>query len=593
MTDSEGTAPFRPTAERLRRVWRRWVRSSSSLDRPCVASAFSPLTAYIETFQDRGNVPSSLRLSDLEPLHCDLDSSLHRGAGHTEVTASAFLYAVTRLPDCMDRVERVVLASNRRSLARAGVDAAWRFVKARARRRPAWFDGRAALAFLIHSISDLDDLIPALCALQIEWNKMHGLLRDRGLGAGSGSRRPAPEEVRRALGLNPSDFDALRAVWAPGFEDKVRRIAQAPKDLSLLIAPMGPSDFEEAASRWWSDLLGQVEGMDLDRRPVYLISSNTHCLPNLISGSVDRYGRRFVDHALAEDDGRLARRMQRLVDEGPLALRNLMYHAQRGFLEAHPGFEQETEGLEAEAGLIRLDSVPLDIPAQIVEIGRLIPDRLDPRLRPPALEALKASPALILNVDYPLGFTAYHLLKQAALTLPNLQGLFVLGKAAAMIGRLGDLLLPAQVMDIHSRCRFHFRNCFTARHIIPYLTESAVFDDQRGLTVRGTFLHSWEMVKAFHRADFTGIEMETGPCLTALYEQVHREAPPFDGDADLVLPPDMDLGIIHYTSDTPYNLRASLLSQRLGYNGVEAVYAGALAILQFILDREARRSRHP
>ncbi len=593
MSDMESMASFRPTAERLRGFWRRWVRSSSSVDRPCVTSAFSPLTAYVETFHGQGNSPSSLRLSDLEALHCALDSSLHRGAGRNEVAASAFLYAVTRLPDCMDRVERVVLASGRQALARAGVDDAWRSVKARARRRPAWFDGRASLAFLIHSISDLEDLIPALCAVQIEWNKMHALLRDRGLGSVPADRRPATEEVRRALGLNPSDFDTLRAVWAPGFEDKLRRMARTPKDMTLLIAPMGTSDFERAASRWWSDLLGQVEEMGLDRRAVYLVSSNTHCLPNLISGSVDLYGRRFVDHALTEDDGRLARRMHRLVDEGPLALRNLMYHAQRGFQEAHPGFEKEKEGLEAEAGLMRLNSVPLDISAQIVELARLIPDRLDPRLRPPALEALKASPALILNIDYPLGFTAYHLLRQAALSLPNLQGLFVLGKAAAMIGRLGDLLLPAQVMDIHTRCRFHFRNCFTARHIIPYLTESAVFDDQRGLTVRGTFLHSWEMVKAFHRADFTGIEMEAGPCLTALYEQVHREAPPSDGDADLVLPPEMDLGIIHYTSDTPYNLRASLLSQRLGYNGVEAVYAGALAILQFILDREARRPVRP
>jgi hypothetical protein len=47
--------------------------------------------------------------------------------------------------------------------------------------------------------------------------------------------------------------------------------------------------------------------------------------------------------------------------------------------------------------------------------------------------------------------------------------------------------------------------------------------------------------------------------------------------------------MLHYTSDTPYNLRASLLSRPLGLTGLEATYCSSLAILQRILDQECMR----
>ena len=50
-----------------------------------------------------------------------------------------------------------------------------------------------------------------------------------------------------------------------------------------------------------------------------------------------------------------------------------------------------------------------------------------------------------------------------------------------------------------------------------------------------------------------------------------------------------DIGILHYTSDTPYNRWPSLLSQNLGYSGLEATYACSLAIVQIIIEREIAR----
>ena len=120
----------------------------------------------------------------------------------------------------------------------------------------------------------------------------------------------------------------------------------------------------------------------------------------------------------------------------------------------------------------------------------------------------------------------------------------------------------------------------------PYLQDAAVFDDQRSLTVHGTFLHSWKTVRNLHRADFTGIEMEAGPCLAAVAQHFQPDTTGGAGLCQLRPPRDFLLGMLHYTSDTPYNLRASLLSQPLGITGLEACYSGSLAIMQRILDQE-------
>ena len=44
------------------------------------------------------------------------------------------------------------------------------------------------------------------------------------------------------------------------------------------------------------------------------------------------------------------------------------------------------------------------------------------------------------------------------------------------------------------------------------------FDDQKAVTVRGTFLHNKEAMEEFRREDYNSIEMEAGPYLSAVRE---------------------------------------------------------------------------
>jgi hypothetical protein len=225
----------------------------------------------------------------------------------------------------------------------------------------------------------------------------------------------------------------------------------------------------------------------------------------------------------------------------------------------------------------------------VIDLHAIDPARLDPRLHVPGLEKLAASKALIVNVDYPLGFAAYHLLAQVASASADLLGIYVMGKAATLNGRVGDVMIPNVVYDEHSRNTFLFKNCFLAQHLAPYLLYGTVFDNQKAVTVRGTFLQNREFMSVFYREGYTDLEMEAGPYLSALYEDIYPQRYPVNEIVNLFINAPYDIGLLHYASDTPYSRRQSLLSKSLSYFGVDATYACSVAILRRILEVEISR----
>jgi hypothetical protein len=63
-------------------------------------------------------------------------------------------------------------------------------------------------------------------------------------------------------------------------------------------------------------------------------------------------------------------------------------------------------------------------------------------------------------------------------------------------------MIPNVVFDMHSRRHFTFDNCFSLRDVRKNLLDSTVFDDQKAVTVRGTFLHNKEAMEEFRRDDY-------------------------------------------------------------------------------------------
>ena len=83
------------------------------------------------------------------------------------------------------------------------------------------------------------------------------------------------------------------------------------------------------------------------------------------------------------------------------------------------------------------------------------------------------------------------------------------------------------------------------------------------------------------------VEMETGPYCNAVYEIADADRHPV-GEAVNFSKLPIDLGIIHYASDTPYTQARTLGAQGLSYYGLDSTYASSLAILRRILAPRGR-----
>jgi hypothetical protein len=249
---------------------------------------------------------------------------------------------------------------------------------------------------------------------------------------------------------------------------------------------------------------------------------------------------------------------------------------------------EEREEEEPQCGIRHIDSHHVfDAAAQIVELGALRPEWLDPRLRIPGIERIARSDAVILNIDYPLGMGAYHILSQVAASVGSFRGVYILGKAATLNGRIGDVMVPNIVHDEHSRNTYLLNNAFTAAHVRPHLVYGTVLDNQKSISMHGTFLQNRRYMDVFYREGYTDIEMEAGPYLSAAYEAIRPRRYPTDRIVNLY-PIPFDVGIIHYASDTPFSKGQNLGAQHLSYFGMDPTYAATVAILRRILERECR-----
>ncbi|OQA40815.1 MAG: hypothetical protein BWY52_02768 [Chloroflexi bacterium ADurb.Bin325] len=563
---------------------------------------------YIRTYYSLLRSSGDIRIRSLEETHEGMRSSLHLKAESTDFDASAFIYAAMRLPPVMDEVRRVVMGQSEEVFMRGGLRdlGQWRRVDAPARRRRMLFDGHETLAAFVSSVSDIDDLIPCLTAYQIEWNKLHRRLAASQLGHDLADGRTRASDVREelyaALGIRVrEDFERLHFIWAARWDEKIRAIAAHPLDIRLNSLASGFNDYRKAVENWWDDLVRAAAGLDVESRPVYFVSSNPHSLPNLLSGQAlqrqpeilaflhEANPENLADEWAALDASRSAAGDD---DADAGARANLLYYAQRAYLRGQEDRQREWNEAERAAGVYRFAELhALDIDVQVIELRGLIPARLDPRLAAPGLELLHKSRALIVNVDYPLGFAAYHLLSQVATSMTDLAGVYVMGKAASLNGRVGDVMIPNVVYDEHSRNTFLFKNAFLSQHIAPFLRHGTVFDNQKAVTVRGTFLQNRKFMRVFHQEGYTDLEMEAGPYLSAIYEDIYPRRYPVNEIVNLFINAPYDIGVLHYASDTPYSRRQSLLSKGLSYFGMDATYACSVAIARRILESEVQRVR--
>jgi hypothetical protein len=227
----------------------------------------------------------------------------------------------------------------------------------------------------------------------------------------------------------------------------------------------------------------------------------------------------------------------------------------------------------------------LRVPAQIIPLAALRPEALDPRVGEVDANALAANEAVIVNIDYPLGVAAYNILREVAVDTAALRGVYVLGKAATLNADVGDVMISSVVHDEHSGSTYWLDNAFSVDHLAADLRFGTGLDNQRAVTVKSTFLQNRSYLDFYYREAFTVVEMEAGPFCNAVYEIADADRHPV-GEAINFSKLPIDLGIIHYASDTPYTQARTLGARGLSYYGMDSTYASSLAILRRVLRLE-------
>jgi hypothetical protein len=559
---------------------------------------------YIRSYQTLLHSSSEINLKALAQAHYHLDSSLHPGARSPYPDMSALIYSILRLPAEIVHCTRVLLGQSEEVFLSQGLPVnTWIRVTAQARRRKWFYDGKETLAVSVASVSDIDDLVPILVAFQIEWNKLHALLSAdpttvQWLEMPMDCTLPGFAEINKVLSdllhIPSDDWQRLEVIWGDLLWRNLYCIGKQKKSFSLRMLGGSHVGFVRATHKWWAPVENQLARLGLQDHPVYFVSSNTHSLLNLLSGSPLKYEDKLVDFVL-KGPNLILREECRKLQQGtvPGSWQNFLYFAMREWMRTEAGkkFVCKRSCEEQERGIWCIGTRDgLEIDVQVFELAKLCPEDVDPRCRISDMHHLAKSNAIIINIDYPLGMAAYRIMREIMENVSHIRGIYILGKAATLNGRIGDVMISNVVFDEHSQNTYWFDNAFSARDVQPYSIYSSVLDNQKAATTKGTFLQNRQYLGCYHQENYTVVEMEAGPYLNAIYEDQYLTRYPVNENIHLACLP-YDVGILHYASDTPYTHGRNLGTGNLSYFGMDATYGCSVAIVRRIFEQEVNRYR--
>lgn len=535
------------------------------------------LDLHVRSYRSALKSTHEITINSLTNSHLKMDPILHQfGNDPTKVDISAIVYAVLRLPEEIDLITKVIAAPTPEVFSSVGFKDVnlWRNVTAPARRRKYHYNQpKKLLACFINSISDIDDLTNLLITFQVEWNKLHFLLKENSL-----------EDL-----VTSDEINSLSKAFGVDYLKRFARIKAKPLDLRIQLLAGSWVDYCKATQKWWKNISKVTNGkLHISKRPIYFVSSNAHSLVNLISGFALKEKNSLLRFIKKEKPDLYQIYESIRVGENNLPENDFLYFISRYYLD-DPRNQAAKSSLEEKINLTTIPSSKfLDINTQIISLRDIVNSKyLDPRLKIKSPTKLNKSDALIFNIDYPLGFAAYHILSEVLENVREMRGVYVMGKAAVLNSEIGDIQIPRLVYDEHTGNSYIFRNCFNT--FFPFVNnQGSILTNQKAVSVLGTYIENEALLKNYSQENLTVIEMESGPYLEAISEATFDHRHTTNETIDLNSAP-FDIGIVDYTSDTPYSKARNMGVKTLTLDGVEPTYLASLAILQRIIEQEESR----
>jgi CRP-like cAMP-binding protein len=553
-----------------------------------------------------GVAQGRIALRELLPLYRALEPALHPLLDSSEIDFGALSYAVRRLPENVTRTLMLFLTDELPEFY-AGLAREFRAVPTAARPRSVWemMPGKS-MVLLRDGQSDLVDLVSCLCLYAIEARKLRKRLRSPSAVANlaalatraaraSAAPTAAPTEVAHPaagaraervqrellaqLPFTPGEVEGLLRIWPNEAVARVRDLAVQHEDIACEIRRQVHHASTRHAQAWTEQIAGatrELLGCDPASLPestrVHVICSNTHSVQNCLSSFLAGRREAILAWGQATQPELCAAHWNERTD--------LVYALARGYAAAHPQEAAARDAADAHSGMRRVaHSAFTGILVDVIDLRRLTGRHVDPAL--PVLE--RSCDALVINIDFAFG-------QQAEEIVANLLRLFgrrldsfnVLGKAGALAGARGDVLVPTafveQRQDLLEQLpglahidaqALHGRLGGRALHVGPMLT------------VAGTLLQNRMMLQFYRHVWGTiGLEMEGWFYLRKLLDAI---------DLSMVKR-ELALRFLYYVSDLPLDARATLSGRMPPAEGIPPLYAITREILTRIFETERARA---
>jgi hypothetical protein len=504
-------------------------------------------------------------LSQFIDTYLQMKPLLHNLASSPDFDIPAFKYSATRLPEKIYLVKKVIISQNQADFDNNGVEHGLKnIVTSKNRRRLMFYDSEhQSLCCLINSDSDIDDLVNLLLIYQIGTQKIKNSLNDQ------------------------PKLNALNEVFSSGLPEILTYLTDNIFDPQILLYPTTEAGYIANCRNWWLSQAAQSRFLNLDKSPVYFVSSNAHSLTNIIGGYINSKQNYIFDFIAEHHSDIYQQWFDSKVEKNLYQVNDFLYYLSSEFLSDNPEYVSDKKSYEAKLGVIELNQIsdfPVD--TQIIPLKSLIlSTNLDPNLVIPERDKLLNSNALIVNVQYPLGIAAKYLLNEIISYFAKIIGVYIIGKAAILNGSVGDIQIPDIVADEVTNNTFKFNNIFN--DFFPFTANiSQVLTHQKAACVYGTLLENKTQIDNYKASGFNIIEMESSNYLTALVENYLLNKMPvsksFIYNIDQ-LP--VDFGIINYASDNP--LTENLGHETYEFKSIETTYLPTLTVLQRIINLES------
>ncbi len=495
----------------------------------------------------------------------------------------AFGFAVARLPDSVFNLSKLIMVQSYEDIKTLGFDVTqWKKVISPGRRRLTFVNPSGnTIASLLSSESDIHDLLNCVISFYIERKKIGQLINKN-------YKKFSQDYDMSIFGLDEAGIKKLINILGPDYKQKLSLCAF---NNPLLVRMYGRATplYQINAAAWMNNLINHSLILGLTQSPVYFVSSNSHSLVNIISGFINSKQNYIFDFA-SKQSTKLYEQWFEVKRKNNLSqINDFLYYVSNSFLKAYPDFIQEKKLYEMSLGIVSIDSADaFQSNTQLIPVKSIITSKNpDTNLQISNPDILARSDAYILNIEYPLGYAAYYLLNQIFQTFLNLRSIYIMGKAAILSGKVGDIQIPSAVYDEISGNSYSFNNVFNSQfNFKTYI--SNIYTNQKEACVYDTYLESKFTIDQYQANQMNVIEMENGPFLKSITEKflLHGAEASTNTSYELSSLP-MEVGIINYASDNP--LVQNLTQESTSLQGVEPVYLASLAALQRIVDQEISR----